>query len=116
MSSRERQLARLLRALIACCALLFAFAPPSFSAASPRDTSGWIAERVATAIVVRAGARAAEAAQRQHGGAPLATVAHAAPAARAAAPAARAAAPAPAGRRTIFDARHLYLDLRSLLC
>jgi hypothetical protein len=110
MSPRERQLARLLRALIACCALLFAFAPPTFAAGAPRDTSGWIAERVA--IATRAVARAPQAAR---GAARPLRTAPTPSFARAALPAI-AATRAPAGQRQSFDARHLYLDLLTLLC
>ena len=111
MFPRERQLARLLRALIACCALLFAFAPPSFAAEAARDTSGWVAERMAVAAVTRAAPRApasrAAARRRQ----PLRASTLLQPALPA-----RTARTAPPGRRTTVDARHLYLDLRTLLC
>ena len=112
MSPRERQLARLLRALIACCALLFAFASPSFAAETARDTSAWIAERTAVAGLTQSPARAsassrAAARQRQ----PLRASTLLQPARLA-----RTARSAPPGRRTTFDARHLYLDLRTLLC
>jgi hypothetical protein len=110
MSPRERQLARLLRALIACCALLFAFAPPSFAGGSARDTSGWVAERVTAALVTRAVSRtqpSLRTARRQ--------AAESAPTRERVAPPLGSTSAAPAGRRTIFDARQLYLDLRTLL-
>jgi hypothetical protein len=109
MSTRGRQLARLLRALIACCALLFAFEAPAFAAAAPRDASGWIAERVATAVVTRAARLAPQSsrrAARQQRTDPVPAFT----------PTVLSARAAPAGRRTTFDARHLYLDLRTLLC
>lgn len=111
MPARERQLARLLRVLIACCALLFAVEAPAFAAASPRATSGWVAERVMVAAVARTAPRAAEASraaarQRQPR----------APALLETAARTRAAGGAPAAVRTTFDARHLYLDLLTLLC
>jgi hypothetical protein len=112
MSQRERQLARLLRALIACCALLFAFEAPASAAGAAREASGWIAERVASALVSRAPARAGRAprrAARQQRNLPAPVLAHAAPQVR-------SECVAPAGRRTAFDARHLYLDLETLLC
>ena len=98
MSPRSRQLARLLRALIACCALLFAVAPPSFAAA-PRDSSSWIAERVATTLVTGAAARTAPTPTPARAPLPL-----------------RSEAAAPTARRASVDARYLYLDLRTLLC
>ncbi|HEU4581508.1 MAG TPA: hypothetical protein VFS67_24790 [Polyangiaceae bacterium] len=113
MSPRERQLARLLRALIACGALLFAFAPPSFAAGAPRDTSGWIAERIAVAVATRATAPSPEAsrrAARPWHSAPAPALAHATPPPHAIPP------PHATGRRTLFDARHRYLELRTLLC
>jgi hypothetical protein len=112
MLQRERQLARLLRALIACCALLFAFAPPSFAAETSRDTSGWVAERIAVAAVTRAPAARAPARQSQ----PLRAPTLLQPILRQRALPAGTASAAPARRRTTFDARRLYLDLCTLLC
>ena len=110
MWPRERQLARLLRALIACCALLFAFEAPSLGAGSARDTSGWVAERVTTALLTRVAVRASQTSRRtaRQASAPPPTFALAVPL--------RASRSAPAARRTLFDARHRYLELRTLLC
>lgn len=125
MQRRERQLARLLRALIACCALLFAGAAPALPLGPAGDASAWVIERVSAPAALRA--RSSERLQRSRTTAPCAAISAAAVASaafRAVASAAFATSPPrePAARplpeqlRARRDGRHLYLEIQTLLC
>jgi len=126
--SRERQLARLFRALIACCAFLFAVEAPLVPAWSARDASGWLAERppapampreargsfpsrpsrprtVSRAAVSRAGVSSAAASSGAAVGAVPELWARAA---------AHSAMPETNGSR--LDRRYLFLEIETLLC
>jgi hypothetical protein len=112
--SREHQLARLFRALIACCAFLVAAEAPLLPAWSARETSGWVAERSSAPAVSRAAASRAGASRA------AASRAAASPAALATALSAPAAlaleSAAPREERSHLDGRYLYLDIQTLLC
>lgn len=94
--SRQRQLARLLRALIACLAFLCAVEAPLVEGGSARDASAWVAERRSAPDAQRAVSRPSESP-------PIPRSASAQPSTLA----------ARAARR---DGRHLYLELQTLLC
>jgi hypothetical protein len=114
MQRRERQLARLLRALIACCALLLAGASPAHSAGSAAgltpaaDVSAWVVARVSAPAAARA--RSAVRSQAAAASPRRSSVAAASPA--------RTLEPRPLReqRRARRDGRHLYLELQTLLC
>jgi len=138
--TRERQLARFCRALIACCAFLFAAEAPLLPAWSVRDTSGWVAERSSAPALPRvsepqrralsraaASRAAASRAGASRAGVSRAGVSRAGASRAGASPAALAtalAAPAalalesaaPREERSHLDGRYLYLDIQTLLC
>ena len=99
--SREHQLARLCRALIACCAFLFAFEAPMLPAWSERDASAWLAERTAASRT---------AAPR--------TVAPRVAAPRVVSSALAATSPSakPEANASRLDRRYLFLEIQTLLC
>jgi hypothetical protein len=128
--TRERQLARFFRALIACCAFLFAAEAPLLPAWSVRDTSGWVAERASTPALPRVAEAQRRALSRAAASQATASRAAASRAAASRAAASRAAlatavsAPAalalqshaPREERSHLDGRYLYLDIQTLLC
>ncbi len=109
--SRQRQVVRLLRALIACLAFLCAAEAPFAAAAPARDTSAWVAERRSAPDAARTPAAPRRALERA-----AARSSAARPAPRgvgAVRPLARTAREERQERR---DGRHLYLELQTLLC
>jgi len=114
MQRRPRQLARLLRALIACCALILAGAAPAPVVGAEADVSGWLVAQVSapaarTRTAPRGDVRSAPSAAPRS----LAAVTSLTPAS----PARTLTLPPPAeqlpARR---DGRHLYLEIQTLLC
>jgi hypothetical protein len=111
--SRERQLARLFRALIACCAFLFAAEAPLLPLWSARDASGWVAARPPASAAPRSpAAPQAPGARRpsRSGGATPRTASRAL--------AARTAAAGTAAKTmgSRLDRRYLFLEIQTLLC
>jgi hypothetical protein len=110
--SRPRQLARLLRALIACLAFLCAVEAPLVMAGSARDASGWVAERGSATTAPRTPAAPLRAlghtvAQRAVSGTSVSLLAAQSP---------TQPAPFVARAARARDGRHLYLELQTLLC
>jgi hypothetical protein len=100
MQRHDRRPMQLVRALIACLALLCAWEAPVFAAWPERDTTCWVAAQGAQVRV-----------------ATPAAAPRAAPAlTRLVAPAAADHQDPPAAMRPSPDGRYLYLELQTLLC
>jgi hypothetical protein len=105
MWSRRRALLQLLRALIACAALVLTVQAPALAAVSARDPISWVA--APAPMGAQAPARA-PAARRKIQAAPVAPPP--------VDPAPRAAAERPRAALQRCDARYLYLEIQQLLC